>query len=913
MWTVSDDTSNAELVSLVLPLLLDVAKFYTSGDERAKRARRTINKKQDRTKPFHASIWVDLILLHGTLANYTTSQLDSSREQSEPLQQLLEIIDEDFVKTSDVASVTSESSIANDAEKYPRLRQLFGLLQANPISWSAEERIDWLCNHIDLKRPKILAQDRITAQVRCCYRSALKAKSDSRKVLRGAEVQKDQARLPVWHGAEAYCKSMEQLHDKLMANWVCNCQPSHADAKFAFEVSLNTAQQAGHCSMVYQSCVYPHQWRHVTIEMDGTSGGSTALHDKSALCRDLENLQHPTAKVSALERPATYVVTHYGSCGEPLPLDYRLEPEKLASLATLAKKERLLLALYLSYLFLHLGGGPWWPYNRVDRAVWLWGTDKISALSMIFTPLFSASLQVHEPSPKAPATLRGMNFRMPSLPSFGKLLLSIALGREVKWDDIDQAMEDYARDEAFAEEVISAVEACLGTDDLTFKTGGSIREEESMRVAYMSRVVMKLQHILTVGYKVDITEVMRKAASVVTSSSKDLPVATETRDDEAVHLTDPKPSLQCLHQDGDEEMVELLSEQDARSASQWFADLTNSVRQSVQRSLPSQDEDSTFPTVSPVKIAIIDTGVSIDESILDQEFDGRLRECRSWLKDGDGEDGAVISPNSDAVGHGTHATSLVLQATEHTGCEVYVAQVFNSRGDQQKDQTRQATQVAIARAIRYAATKWQVDVISMSFGYQSIVPRIDAAINDHASNVLMFAAASNCGGNAPISWPARHDNVICVFATDAEGNAYPKNPTPRDDSKNFAVLGSSIQGYWPSHLVVGSDHRQHKSGTSCAAPIAAGIAGVMIDLMRRQKEQYLLRYRSHSKQRQIRERDDYEQNLRTLGRPWGMKAVLGLMAKKRQGYDYVVPWQLLHRDDEDMYVVKHLLNTLRDQ
>ena len=199
----------------------------------------------------------------------------------------------------------------------------------------------------------------------------------------------------------------------------------------------------------------------------------------------------------------------------------------------------------------------------------------------------------------------------------------------------------------------------------------------------------------------------------------------------------------------------------------------------------------------------------------------------------------------------------------------------------------------------------------MSFGYRSIVPMVDDVINDYASKVLMFAAASNCGGNASISWPARHDNVISIFATDAEGNFYSKNPTPRDDSSNFAVLGSSIQGHWPSHLVDGPDSLQHKSGTSCAAPIAAGIAGVIIDLMRRQKEQYLLRYKAFGEQRQIRERQDYEQHLRTLGRPWGMKAVLALMAEKRQGYDYVAPWRLLDEDDEDMYVVKHLLNTLK--
>ena len=128
--------SDAELLLLTLPLLLDVAKFYTSGDERAKRARRTINKNQNRTKPFHASIWVDLLLLHGALAKYTITQFGSSEEQSEPFGQLLQIIDEDFVKTSDVASVTSESSVRFFTALYLLIKHLTNMPRRPRMIWS---------------------------------------------------------------------------------------------------------------------------------------------------------------------------------------------------------------------------------------------------------------------------------------------------------------------------------------------------------------------------------------------------------------------------------------------------------------------------------------------------------------------------------------------------------------------------------------------------------------------------------------------------------------------------------------------------------------------------------------------------------------------------------------------------------
>ena len=99
----------------------------------------------------------------------------------------------------------------------------------------------------------------------------------------------------------------------------------------------------------------------------------------------------------------------------------------------------------------------------------------------------------------------------------------------------------------------------------------------------------------------------------------------------------------------------------------------------------------------PVKIAVIDTGALIDEDSLDFKFDGRLKECRSWLDESAGKPGTEMSGGADNVGHGTHATSLVLQATMHTDCEVYAAQVFAVQQDQQTVEETRATQIAIAR------------------------------------------------------------------------------------------------------------------------------------------------------------------------------------------------------------------------
>ena len=98
-----------------------------------------------------------------------------------------------------------------------------------------------------------------------------------------------------------------------------------------------------------------------------------------------------------------------------------------------------------------------------------------------------------------------------------------------------------------------------------------------------------------------------------------------------------------------------------------------------------------------VKIAIVDTGVHIDDVTLEYRFNSRLKECRSWLDGSGGDDGILLSPNVDEDGHGTHNASIALKATQHTQNEIFVAQVFRRRRDKQTVGTTRPTQIAIAR------------------------------------------------------------------------------------------------------------------------------------------------------------------------------------------------------------------------
>lgn len=137
------------------------------------------------------------------------------------------------------------------------------------------------------------------------------------------------------------------------------------------------------------------------------------------------------------------------------------------------------------------------------------------------------------------------------------------------------------------------------------------------------------------------------------------------------------------------------------------------------------------------------------------------------------------------------------------------------------------------QAIRWAISK-EVDIITMSFGLDDHDSRSHSAILEaYAKNIIMFAAATNEGVNYDVAYPAKCEQVICVFSTDGLGNASGRNPIPMGSSSHhFATLGEAVKSAWPADLQPEGSKKEMErrmTGTSFATPITAGIAACVLE------------------------------------------------------------------------------------
>ncbi|KAI0101217.1 pfs domain-containing protein [Daldinia grandis] len=263
----------------------------------------------------------------------------------------------------------------------------------------------------------------------------------------------------------------------------------------------------------------------------------------------------------------------------------------------------------------------------------------------------------------------------------------------------------------------------------------------------------------------------------------------------------------------------------------------------------------TFP---PVKIAILDTGIDLTHPDV-EACSNNMKGKYNWLNEN------FKNRVHDRNGHGTFCFGLLLDYAPDA--QLYVAKIAEDKPSNPR---------VIAKAINLAVDIWKVDIISMSFGFPTCdidgYDELELAImNAYSKHVLLFAAASNSGGQRGRAYPARDQNVICINSTDANGNRSGFSPTAVPDDINLATVGEAVESAWPVHLcddVSNPSCIKYKSGTSYATPIAVGVAAFILqyarlhlpqkaDMLKRQKHMKAVLRRVAEKGPSYKARDGY--------------------------------------------------------
>jgi hypothetical protein len=545
--SMSSPGPDLDLLRKIIPPFLDVARFYSGKNARAIEARRLINEQHRREKAFHSDVWSEMRLLFETLVSLVPP-VNQQEVVSERIQDLLNVLEDDFVRVTGPESLDCVGSkrcqwlivrTRTDAlqithnTSWPQLEALTIAL----ASMSDEERLELMLLRTDLRKPKRSTQKRIIESTRNC-RQALEPnkrsfiESTEREIAEKLD-QKDAALR-----FDIACVRMEQLHTSF---WMCECKPSHLGSVFSFDpfdppgnICMDDRQA---CLLVFPTPRSPKGWQRAEMKF--------ASHQDLEATESELDLALGTL-CAELEKPSSKINIH-GDCDPPVELG------DTSTLRTAPLRERLVIALYLCHMYLHLSGGPWWPYQQTQNIVWF-ERSVVTGQWQLTMPYFSA------PSTQpcvAPWLNRVMHKDMPSLPVLGKTLLELFTGRCIEWLGIEEAITSYAK-EPFAHEIIEIINALLGTADVTMLKPGNLRENERMRMYFERTIINTLHYILAVGFHVDFSDELKRAQSnsgIVNPASVAIVGSgmTQTPTESKIPFS---PATLCLHDDGEKEHLD---------------------------------------------------------------------------------------------------------------------------------------------------------------------------------------------------------------------------------------------------------------------------------------------------------------------------------------------------------------------
>lgn len=290
--------------------------------------------------------------------------------------------------------------------------------------------------------------------------------------------------------------------------------------------------------------------------------------------------------------------------------------------------------------------------------------------------------------------------------------------------------------------------------------------------------------------------ILRKPAGITALDESDIPsLGVEIIDIVAPASADPlQATLTALasYRDDPDTVYAELDGVFYATQGQWHLDTAN-VRQAWQ-----------IERGEGAVISIIDTGVDTDHPNLR----GKIIAQKDYFN---GDDDA-----SDDQGHGTHVAGIAAASNVNgvsgvcPECEIAACKALGANGA--------GSFSAAARCIAWSQSVG-ADIINMSFGAPQFSQTIEDAVRQAWDAGLVPIAAAGNDGSGQRSYPAGHQWVLAVAATDQAGRR-----------ASFSNYGGWVAFAFPGVGIYSTEISGSygvKSGTSMASPGAAGVAALL--------------------------------------------------------------------------------------
>ncbi|KAI8723796.1 Peptidase-S8 domain-containing protein [Fusarium sp. LHS14.1] len=689
----------------------------------------------------------------------------------------------------------------------------------------------------------------------------------------------------VWVGDD-FTGSMRTLYKVLSSYVFCNSGSKQTQIAGRLRLALESGSEGDSPVFDLMFLAHPHheseteafRWRETRITMDRRTAKFAVAGDENVKL----HIDGPTHIADFCERI---------SAREQYQLSLKISGKQLhfvewcegarswvpntpsVSLSTILRNHKL--SQKMKWLLFYLLAKSVWQFYSTDWMGKEWTKESIHFMFERRQGAKNAGIYLNEPFISArfdpDSSSNDAEFRphkFPKIKALGIVLLEIELGTVIE-DHFDQ--ECYAADEELNSDADLYAALKLFDDpdrledtELSLKTviGDCLRPSKFMQ---HRQSVEELRKVL----QEDVVDYLHTRIKAYGQPEKiKLKPTVQMQTSQMRQITQPPHSLPLLQQPQVPGNVPVLEQQAVNAKSVAFNGATaSSITQAASEAwfeeldqlneVLSSQRGEIDQTYKRVRVAVIDTGFDGND-----DYAEKIEDYRDFVTNKD-------DVKQDNTGHGTNSVKLIYKVCDVA--EVYVARVFKY------DEADDDTQDLMLKAIEHAKNVWKVDIISIASGFERDHALMRKAIKRAASDeTLVFAAASNYGNIRQVTFPARMQDVICVYCTDGRAKVSQSiNPAAQTTkSKNFAILGEGVS--------VPSSVREQVTGTSVATSIAAGLAGRLLDF---------------SRQKDCRQRIRCVGNLASVE---GISAVFSHMAKGAEDckYNCVVPGRLLQHLDE---------------